>query len=181
MPELATSTRLVPPLSIANPILLRWLIGVRWVVFGLLAATLPAGEQLFGFHIRYAVAVPVIAIVAAGNAVAYARMRAQKPASSRSVAAAVALDLVAIGAILAASGGAANPFSAVFFEHLLGAGADSWVLVVKIRFERLAALARDDALPHHAAFQIVQGLPICKFLSAEFRALATDVTGMAAT
>jgi hypothetical protein len=72
-------------------------------------------------------------------------------------------------------------FGAVFFEHLLGTRADSWVLVVKKLFERLATLARDDALPRYAAFQIAQGLPICEFLSAEFRALATDVTGMAAT
>jgi hypothetical protein len=72
-------------------------------------------------------------------------------------------------------------FGVVFFEHLLGTRADSSVLVVKKLFERLAALTRDDALPRYAAFQIAQGLPICEFLSAQFRALATDVTGMAAT
>ena len=66
-------------------------------------------------------------------------------------------------------------------KHVLGAGADPRIVVVQKPLERLATLARDEALPCHAAVQIAQGLPIREFISAEFRALATEVTGMAAT
>lgn len=115
-PPEATAPRPFP--LAADPALLRWLVGLRWAVFGLLAATLPIGERLFGFHVRYDIAVPVITLVAAYNAITHLRTRAGKTSSPGSVAASVALDLVAIGAILAASGGAANPFSAVFVVHV---------------------------------------------------------------
>jgi two-component system sensor histidine kinase RegB len=99
-------------------ILTRWLIGLRWAVFLFLSATLPLGDRLFGFHVRYAVAVPVLALVIAWNAWMHRRFIAGAAVTSRGLALGVALDLVAIGAVLAASGGAANPFSAVFFVHV---------------------------------------------------------------
>lgn len=102
----------------ASRILLRWLVGLRWAVFGLLAVMLPVGERLFGFSVNYAIALPVIAVIAVYNAWVHRRMRGAEPISSSSVALGVALDLVVIGAVLAASGGAANPFSAVFFVHV---------------------------------------------------------------
>jgi two-component system sensor histidine kinase RegB len=57
--------------------------------------------------------------------------------TSREVAVGVAVDLVAIGALLAASGGAANPFSAVFFVHVALAAS---LLPARTTFA-LAALA----------------------------------------
>jgi two-component system, sensor histidine kinase RegB len=101
----------------AGRILLRWLIGLRWAVFLLLAATLPLGERFLGFQVRYAIALPAIAIVLGFNALMHRRLEAPR-VSSREVALGVAVDLVAIGAILAASGGAENPLSAVFFVHV---------------------------------------------------------------
>jgi two-component system sensor histidine kinase RegB len=98
-------------------ILMRWLVGLRWAVFGLLAAMLPIGERFFGFHVHYPIAVPVIALVIVYNAILHRRSLVAR-SSQREVALGVALDLLAIGAILAASGGAANPFSAVFFVHV---------------------------------------------------------------
>lgn len=144
------------PKDAADPVLLRWLIGLRWAVIGLLAATLPAGEHLLGFHVRYAIALPIVAAAAAYNAIAHARLRAGKPASERSVAAAVALDLFAIGAVLAASGGAANPFSAVFFVHVALAASllpprTTFVLaaLATCLFAALFALPSGTCCPNH--------------------------------
>ncbi len=117
-------------------ILLRWLVGLRWAVFLILAATLPLGERFFGFHVLYEVALPVIALIVAFNAATQRRLRSAR-ISSREVALGVALDLVAIGALLAASGGAANPFSAVFFVHVALAAS---LLPARTTFA-LAALA----------------------------------------
>src|SRR5262245_22578421 len=95
-------------------VLHRWLLGLRWVVFGVLAVTLPLGERVFGFHVRYEIAVPVLVAVAIVNVLA-TRFPAQ---AARRLALTVAFDLCAIGALLAASGGAANPLSAIFFVHV---------------------------------------------------------------
>jgi two-component system, sensor histidine kinase RegB len=104
-------------------IVLRWLVGLRWAVFALLAATLPLDEALFGYHVRYGVAVPVLALAAALNVLLARRAGAQREAQTSQVALVVGLDLVAIAAVLAASGGAGNPFSALFFVHVALAAA----------------------------------------------------------
>ena len=48
----------------------RWLVGLRWVAFALLALTLPINEKLFGFHVYYAIALPVVALSAIVNVIA---------------------------------------------------------------------------------------------------------------
>lgn len=96
----------------------RWLAGLRWAVFAVLAATLPLDATLFGFHVLWAVAVPVLAVVVAVSAAWHRRIQAGREISGRALAFGAAFDLVAIGAVLAASGGAANPFSAVFVVHV---------------------------------------------------------------
>lgn len=124
----------------AHAIVQRWLIGLRWVAFALLALTLPVGEHLFGFHVTYAIALPVVALAAVVNVFAsrvLARTGQANEAGPRVVAAFVAFDLVAIGVVLAASGGAANPFSALFLVHVALAAA---VLPAALAFA-LSALA----------------------------------------
>ncbi len=110
----------------AHAIVQRWLVGLRWVAFALLALTLPVNEQLFGFHVYYALALPVVALAAVVNVFA-GRVLRRTPegngAGPRTVAAFVAFDLIAIGIVLAASGGAANPFSALFLVHVALAAA----------------------------------------------------------
>ncbi|APR82992.1 Sensor histidine kinase PrrB (RegB) [Minicystis rosea] len=118
-------------------VLMRWLVGLRWAVFAVLAATLPFDEALFGFHVRWAIAVPVLCAVLVVNAVLGRRVAAGEPVSTRALALGAAFDLVAIGALLAASGGAANPFSAVFVVHVALAAS---LLPARTTFA-LAALA----------------------------------------
>jgi two-component system sensor histidine kinase RegB len=118
-------------------ILARWLVGLRWAVFLLLGATLPVGERFLDFHVKYAVALPVMAFVVAFNVVTQRRVLAGRRMDEREVALGVAVDLVAIGALLAASGGAANPLSAVFFVHVALAAS---LLPARTTFA-LAALA----------------------------------------
>jgi two-component system sensor histidine kinase RegB len=117
-------------------ILVRWLVGLRWAVFLLLGATLPIGERYLDFHVKYAIALPVMAFVVAYNAAMQRRVAAGR-VTPREVALGVAIDLVAIGALLAASGGAANPLSAVFFVHVALAAS---LLPARTTFA-LAALA----------------------------------------
>lgn len=120
-----------------NRILLRWLLGLRGVVFAILALTLPIGARFFGFHVRYELAVPPLLLVALASIFLHRRVRSTKPVSAALLAFSVALDLLAIGAVLAGSGGAANPFSAVFFVHVALAAS---LLPTRTTFA-LAALA----------------------------------------
>jgi two-component system sensor histidine kinase RegB len=99
-------------------ILLRWLVGLRWAVFGLLVLTLPVSERLFGVHVRYAVALPALVLVAAVNLGTWWRIRQGRPISIPSVSFGVAFDLLAVGVVLACAGGASNPFSALFLVHV---------------------------------------------------------------
>lgn len=117
-------------------ILLRWLLGLRFAVFGLLALTLPIGERYFGFEVDYRLAAPALAVVAIASVVVL-RRRGSDPVPNRVISFGVALDLIAIGTLLAASGGAANPFSAVFFVHVALAAS---LLPARTTFA-LAALA----------------------------------------
>ncbi|AUX48034.1 sensor histidine kinase [Sorangium cellulosum] len=121
----------------AGGIVLRWLVGLRWAVFALLAATLAASEALFGYHVRYGIAVPILALAAGLNLFLARRVRSDQGAQRSLVAGVVALDLVAIAGVLAASGGAGNPFSALFFVHVALAAA---LLPARTTFA-LAALA----------------------------------------
>ncbi|MEZ4299912.1 MAG: ATP-binding protein [Polyangiaceae bacterium] len=124
----------------ANAIVQRWLAGLRWVAFALLALTLPVGEALFGFHVRYEIALPAVALAAAVNVLAsrvLSRRGTARAPGPRAIAAFVAFDLVTIGVVLAASGGAANPFSALFLVHVALAAA---VLPATLTFA-LSALA----------------------------------------
>ncbi len=120
-----------------NRILLRWLLGLRWVVFALLALTLPIGARFFGFHVRYEIALPPLLLIAAASLFLLRFARSASFVSSNLIACSVALDLLAIGAVLAGSGGAANPFSAVFFVHVALAAS---LLPAKTTFA-LSALA----------------------------------------
>src|SRR5690349_15398333 len=58
---------ILPDAAPAGGIVLRWLIALRWAVFALLAATLPLDELLFGYHVAYVVAVPVLVLAAGLN------------------------------------------------------------------------------------------------------------------
>jgi two-component system sensor histidine kinase RegB len=102
----------------SHRILLRWLIGLRWVLVGILAATLPLGESVMGFHVRWEVAVPAVVALGAFNLWVQRRLAARGDASMRFVLVTAIIDLAGIAVVLAASGGAANPLSALFFVHV---------------------------------------------------------------
>lgn len=153
----------------AGRIVLRWLVGLRWAVFALLAATLAVDEALFGYHVRYAVAVPILVLAAGLNLALDRRVRSDRGAESAVVAGVVALDLVAIAGVLAASGGAGNPFSALFFVHVALAAA---LLPPRTTFA-LAALA---ACLFAALFALPAGA--CCPSHPEHGAFSTHLYGM---
>jgi two-component system sensor histidine kinase RegB len=142
----------------SSPLVIEWLVGLRWPVFGFLAATLPLDDRVFGFHVHYAVAVPLVAAVLALNAVTARRLAQRRPFPAGFASAGVALDLLAIGGLLAASGGAANPFSAVFFVHVALAASilparTTFVLsgLAACVFASLFALPSGGCCPNHPA------------------------------
>jgi two-component system, sensor histidine kinase RegB len=100
----------------------RGLTGLRLAVGTLLLVTLPVSERVLGFHVQYAIAVPAMAIVFAGNVLVAARAKDRRM-PSRTLAMSLALDLLGVFAVLAASGGAANPWSALFLVHIALAAA----------------------------------------------------------
>jgi two-component system, sensor histidine kinase RegB len=155
-PRAQLGEALEAPTEASSRILMRWLVGLRWAVFLLLAASLPFGERLLGFHVRYAVALPVVALIVVFNARTGRRLTSGAPVTHGAVAAGVALDLVAIGALLAASGGAANPFSAVFFVHVALAASllparttFALAALAACLFAALFALPSGGCCPHH--------------------------------
>lgn len=98
------------------------LTGLRVAVGALLLVTLPVSEHVLGFHVRYEIAVPAMALVLVSNLVVAARAKPRRM-QPRVLAASLVLDLLGVFAVLAASGGAANPWSALFLVHVALAAA----------------------------------------------------------
>ncbi|HMY15362.1 MAG TPA: ATP-binding protein [Polyangium sp.] len=102
-------------------LVLRGLTGLRLVVGALLFLTLPISEYVQGFHVRYEIAIPALLVLASNVWLAgWTRSPRQTPWA---LALSLAIDLLGIFAVLAASGGAANPLSALFLVHIALAAA----------------------------------------------------------
>jgi two-component system sensor histidine kinase RegB len=144
-------------------ILSRWLQRLRWAVLGVLALTLPLGERFFELRVRYAIAVPIL-VVAAGKDLWLDRI-----APRHRIAVGVALDQLAIAGVLAASGGPANPFSALLFVHVALAAS----LLPRRTTFLLAGLGA-------ACFAALFALPAscCASHSPEHGAFSAHMTGM---
>ncbi len=98
--------------------LVRWLVGLRWVIVAILAAALPASEHFLGLPVSYPVAIPALLVLAVANFVPPFRREREASVRPSLVVAHVVLDVLAIGAVLGASGGAANPFSAILLVYV---------------------------------------------------------------
>lgn len=92
---------------------------VRWVVIALLAASLPASDQLLALPVSYGVALAAIAALTLQN-LAIAR---RAPLTDPVLAATVAADMAVIAVVLGASGGPANPMSALLLVYVALAAA----------------------------------------------------------
>lgn len=100
----------------------RGLTGLRLAVGALLLATLPLSERVLGFHVRYEIAIPAMALALVCNLVLALRVQVRRM-PQRTLALGLVLDLLGIFGVLAASGGAANPWSALFLVHIALAAA----------------------------------------------------------
>lgn len=102
---------------------LTWILGLRWIVIVVLVCSLPASSELLGLSVIYPAALAAIGVLIALN-LAHRRIEALLPSWARAhlVLANVAADVLAIAGFLAASGGAANPFSSILLVYVaLGA------------------------------------------------------------
>ena len=103
--------------------LVPWVLALRWVVILVLVSSLPATTELLELHVHVPVIVATLAVLVAVN-LGHRRLARALPAALRRHALFlnVAIDLVAITVFLAASGGAANPFSSILLVYVaLGA------------------------------------------------------------
>jgi two-component system sensor histidine kinase RegB len=114
-----------------------WLPGLRLAVFVLLGLSLPAGERALGLPMHYGIALPTIAVALATNYALWRRSRrdpnvTREPLGPRALALVVGFDLVAIALVLGASGGAANPLSAVLLVYVAAAASllPTWITFV---------------------------------------------------
>ncbi len=98
--------------------LLPWLLGLRSVIVAVLGASLVVAERLLGLEVRALVALPVLALMAISVIVQRASINAAREPKAWLLIANVAFDILAIAAVLAASGGAANPFSAILLVYV---------------------------------------------------------------
>jgi two-component system sensor histidine kinase RegB len=98
--------------------LLRWLFGLRWVIVAILAAALPASERWLGLPVSWAVAVPALSVLALANVAPSMRSSSGGVIRPRAVVTHVVLDVLTISVVLGASGGAANPFSAILLVYV---------------------------------------------------------------
>lgn len=137
-------------------IMQRWMRLLRLSIFLLVALTLPVGEKLLGLPTDYSSALAVLAAVIAVNVVARRYLDRHPTPVAKWMGAAVAFDLVALGAILAFSGGAANPFSALFFVYVALAAsflptgtAVALVVLAAGVFSSLFALPIGACCPNH--------------------------------
>jgi two-component system sensor histidine kinase RegB len=99
--------------------LLGWLFWLRWVIVAILAAALPASAWWLGLPVSYAVAVPALVVLGVANLVFHRKPGAARARAPRTyLAGHVVLDVFAIAVVLGASGGAANPFSAILLVYV---------------------------------------------------------------
>lgn len=118
--------------------LLPWFSALRWVMIAVLAGALPASESLLGLHVDLTIALPALFAMAAMN-VAQRWWHKNHPDAigDGTIAIHAAFDMIAITVVLGASGGAANPFSAVLLVYIALAAS----LLSALHTFLLAALA----------------------------------------
>lgn len=115
-----------------------WLLGLRWIVVIVLLGSLPASSMLLDLPVDYPAAVAPLAVLVTVN-LTHRWIEPMVPAAGHGylLLANAALDVIAIAICLAASGGAANPFSSLLLVYVaLGAS-----LLAPRRAFALAALS----------------------------------------
>jgi two-component system, sensor histidine kinase RegB len=95
-----------------------WLIRLRWGAIAGQVATIVVVDRLVGIRLPLLPLAAVIAIELVANLAAMARARRPRPVGEPLLAAGVALDLVALTALLHGSGGPFNPFSCLYLVYL---------------------------------------------------------------
>ncbi len=102
---------------------LAWVRALRWAVIAVLAGSLPVSAYLLGLEVAWPWAILALATLVASS------LRGDR----YGLLFGVALDIVAIAGVLAASGGAANPFSSILLVYVALAAsllALKWTLAI---------------------------------------------------
>lgn len=93
----------------------RWLIALRWAICAILAAVIATSERYLYLPVNHVGSIGALLVLAVVNV---AVMRIARFRSLTALAGGVALDMVAIAAVLASTGGSANPFTALLFAYV---------------------------------------------------------------
>lgn len=151
---------------------LSWTIGLRWVVIAVLLGSLPASAELLQLQVSYPAAIAPLAVLVLLN-VCHKRLHDWLPVGVRKqlVLIHVAVDVLAIVAFLAASGGPANPFSSILFVYVaLGASL--------LEPRRAFAIAGLSACTFGLLFLIPQSQPCCEHSAAISPSFSNHLYGM---
>lgn len=118
MSEIVDEVRAVSEPGPSTEIWLHSIVRLRWVaVAGQLCAVVVA-HFVLGLDVSTGGLLLVAGITAASNGVLAALLPRVSKAPERSIASVLALDVVLLTALLALSGGAANPFSVLYLVHV---------------------------------------------------------------
>ncbi len=146
-------------------------IGLRWAVIALLGASLIASAKWLGLVVSWPIALPAVCVLVAANlALLRPGVRAVLHATPRTLAATVLLDMIAIATVLAASGGPANPFSALLFVYV--------ALAASLLPTRITYLLGATAAFTFGGLFFVPRAPACACGAADAGAFSTHLVGM---
>lgn len=95
-----------------------WLVRLRWFAAAGQAATILVAVRVAGMDLPVAQLLGLVTLGAAGNLLLAAWLRRHTPAPSGLIAVVMAGDIILLTALLALSGGAANPFSTLYLVYL---------------------------------------------------------------
>lgn len=120
MQHVATSPpRKTAELGSVSSTLVPWLAALRWAVIVSLGLALVASAWWLGLTVRWTLALPTLAGLVVMNLLwRLPRFSARLSETPAVIGWAVLCDMIAIALVLAASGGAANPFSALLFVYV---------------------------------------------------------------
>lgn len=156
---------------------LSWLLKLRWGAVGGQVVSLVVAQAILELELPYVPLLALVAFTGVSNAVLSMMLDKTAAASTWRLPAVLALDVVVLTAMLAASGGASNPFTVFFIVHVALAAlllearlAWSVVSLTVVSFAALFVLPAQRLVFHdHGPWSThLMGMWVAYFLAAGF-------------
>jgi len=106
------------PALTASGLSLNWLVGLRWITVAAQASAVVVSNQLLPGELPVAALLGMVGLEALSNLALMLRLRQPKPLHPALPGLVLGLDILLLTGLLYASGGAANPFTAIYLVHI---------------------------------------------------------------